>query len=81
MQQKPSKPSSNPKKRPFDNYLKYSNIAFQLVAAILIGVFGGIKLDEWLGTDSAFTIILSLLGVFAGLYLVLKEFLKPPKKE
>lgn len=51
------------------------------MAAILIGVFGGIKLDAWLGTDPAFTIILSLLGVFAGLYLVLKEFLKPLKKE
>lgn len=80
MPQKPSKPSSNPK-RPYDNYLRYSNIAFQLFAAILIGVFGGIRLDAWLGTDPVFTIILSLLGVFAGLYTALKDFIKPRKKE
>lgn len=81
MQKKPSRPSSNPKKRAFGNYLKYSNIAFQLIAAILIGVVGGIKLDAWLGTDPAFKIVFSLLGVISGLYLVLKEFINPPKKE
>jgi len=52
-----------------------------LIAAILIGVVGGIKLDAWLGTDPAFKIVFSLLGVFSGLYLVLKEFINPPKKE
>jgi F0F1-type ATP synthase assembly protein I len=35
------------------------------------------KLDELWSTDPWMTVILSLLGVAAGLYSVLKEFLKP----
>ena len=81
MPEKQSKQSSNRKQRPFDNYLKYSNIAFQLVAAILIGVFGGKRLDAWLHTGQVFTIICSLLGVMAGLYLSVKDFIKPGKKQ
>jgi len=38
------------------------------------------KLDAWLHTDPWFTVILSLLGVSAGLYSVLKEFIQPGKK-
>lgn len=72
-------PSRNTKKQRFDNYLKYSNIVFQLFAAIFIGVWGGIKLDAWLHTKPWFTVILSLFGVTAGMYLSLKDFLKPKK--
>lgn len=67
------------KKRPFDPYLKYSNLVFQLFAAIFIGVFGGMKLDAWLGTGPWFTVILSLLGVTGGMYLSLRDFLKKKK--
>ena len=49
-------------------------------AAIFIGVWGGMKLDAWLHTDPWFTVILSL-GVSAGLYSVLKEFIQPGKNE
>jgi F0F1-type ATP synthase assembly protein I len=43
---------------------------------ILAGVFGGIKLDEMLNTSPLFTVLLSLLGVMAGIYMALKDFLK-----
>ncbi len=52
-------------------------MVFQLFAAIFLGVWGGIKLDELLNTTPLLTIILSLLGVSAGLYAVLKDFIKP----
>jgi len=55
-------------------------MAFQLFAGIFIGVWGGIKLDDLLNTKPWFTVILSLLGVAAGLYSVLKDFIKPNKK-
>jgi F0F1-type ATP synthase assembly protein I len=45
-------------------------------AAIAICAYGGVKLDEWLDTEPWFTVALSLFGVFAGLYLVLKDLLK-----
>ncbi len=54
-------------------------MAFQLFAAIFIGVWGGIKLDEWLNSKPWFTVILSLLGISAGMYAVLKDFIRPGK--
>ncbi len=45
---------------------------------IFIGMYGGIKLDEWLGIKKfpIFTIVLSLLAVFGAIYFVIKDFLK-----
>ena len=42
-------------------YSKYSSIAIQMLTIILLGVFGGIKLDEWIGwVFPVFTVILSI---------------------
>ncbi len=57
------------------SWMKYSGMAVQMIATILVFVFGGVYLDEWLGTDPWGTVVLSLLGVFAGLYVSLKDFL------
>jgi len=44
---------------------------------IFAGAFGGTKLDNKLNlTFPVFTVILSLLGVFIALYLVIKEFIQ-----
>jgi F0F1-type ATP synthase assembly protein I len=54
-------------------------MAFQLLSAILIGAFGGQWIDKKMGNAKPFaTIIGSLLGIAAGLYLSLKDFIKPP---
>jgi F0F1-type ATP synthase assembly protein I len=59
------------------SYAKYSSLAFQMIAFILIGVFGGIKLDQWLKLDfPIFTVILSLAGTVMALYYGIKDFLK-----
>ena len=55
--------------------MKYSGMAFQMIGIILAFVFGGIYLDEWLGSDPWATVVLSLLGVTAGLYVSLRDFL------
>jgi F0F1-type ATP synthase assembly protein I len=75
-----------PEKKPNDqqkttkglsNYAKYSSLAFQMVAIILIGVFGGIKLDDWLNLNFPwFTVFLSLLGTGAAMYYGIKDFLR-----
>jgi F0F1-type ATP synthase assembly protein I len=56
---------------------KYSGLAFQMVAIILITTLGGVKLDKMTGWQTpVFTIILSLLGVFAAIYFTVKDFIK-----
>lgn len=68
-------------KQALNNYARYSSMAIQMIVIILIGVFGGYKLDEWIGTTPVFTVILSLLSVILAIYLVTKDLLKKPKKQ
>jgi len=71
-------PSS--KKKSLDNYARYSSIAFQMLIIILIGVFGGMKLDQWLKLQTpVFTIVLSILAVILAIYNVTRGLMKPPK--
>ncbi len=73
-------PSLKKKKKSLDDYARYSSIAFQMLIIILIGVFGGIKLDEWLKLSvPVFTIVFSILAVFLSIYTVTKDLLKPGK--
>lgn len=57
------------------SWMKYSGMAVQMIVTILVFVFAGIYLDEWLGIDPWGTVVLSLTGVAAGLYVSLKDFL------
>jgi len=67
----------NPRNKGFHDYARYSGIAFQMVGIILLTTWGGIKLDDLAGfSKPVFTIILSLLGVFAAIYTAIKDFLK-----
>jgi F0F1-type ATP synthase assembly protein I len=59
------------------DFAKYSGMAFQMIGIILAATWGGTKLDAILRFETpVFTIILSLLGVFAALYVVLRDFIK-----
>ena len=65
------------RKNSLNSYAKYSNIAIQMLVIILLGVFGGFKLDQWLELKfPVFTVILSLLSVVLAIYLVTKDLLK-----
>ena len=70
----------NPKKlsnKGIKEFARYSGMAFQMIAIILLTTWGGIKLDDLTATDKpVFTIILSLLGVFAAIYTAVKDFIK-----
>ena len=66
-----------PQKQP-NSFIKYSTMATQMVVVIGVGCWGGFKLDEYFKTSTpVFTIVLSLVSIFASLYLVLKDFIKP----
>ncbi len=59
------------------SYAKYTGMAFQMGIIILVTTWGGIKLDQLTRFEKpVFTIILSLLGVFAAIYHAIKDFLK-----
>jgi MFS-type transporter involved in bile tolerance (Atg22 family) len=63
-----------------NNYIKYTQIGFQMAVVITLGAFGGKKLDEYIKLNTpVFTIILSLLSIAAALYLALKDFIFPKK--
>jgi len=48
-----------------------------MIGIILVTTWGGIKLDKLTGFEKpVFTIILSLLGVFAAIYTAIKDFIK-----
>lgn len=62
---------------------RYSGLAFEMAAIILAGVFGGIWLDKRFETSALFTLLLSVFAVFAAIYFVIKDLLRPndtPKK-
>jgi len=66
---------SEPKKS-LKNYARYSSMAIQMLVIILLGVFGGYKLDQWLDTQPILTVILSVLSVFLAIYIVTKDLLR-----
>jgi ATP synthase protein I len=60
-----------------NDFAKYSSLGLQMVAIILVTTWGGIKLDKLTGWHTpVFTIVLSLLGVFAAIYFAVKDFIK-----
>lgn len=73
--------SSSPRKkakltRSLNHYARYSNMAFQMMLIIVIGVFGGIKLDEKLNSKPIFTLVCSIAGLAVALYVVIKDVLQ-----
>ena len=67
----------NPENKGLNDFARYSGMAFQMIAIILITTWGGIELDKLAKFNTpVFTIILSLLGVFAAIYTALKDFIK-----
>lgn len=76
MNNKPNQP-----KKQLQSYAKYSGIAFQMLAIIVIGSFAGVKLDEkFPNAYPLFTITLSLLSIAMAMYYVIKQVSKPTKR-
>lgn len=63
--------------KPPNNYMKYAGMGAQMIVTIGLGVFAGVKLDQWLKWKfPVFTVVLSLFSVFAAIYLAVKDLLK-----
>ena len=72
------KNTQNKKKKLLANYSRYSAVAFQMGAIIGIGVFCGIKLDEYfeLKKFPLFTILLSFSSVVFAVYYMIKDLMR-----
>ena len=65
--------NSPEKNKPIFKYARYSSLAFQMMAAIGIGVWGGMKLDKYFQTKFVFTLFLLLVALLGGFYWVYKD--------
>lgn len=64
------------KKKKLDDFIRYSNLAFEMIAIMGVGVFAGIKIDQWLELSfPAFTLGLMILSVLGAIYHVIRKFL------
>jgi F0F1-type ATP synthase assembly protein I len=67
----------SPQNKGLNEFGRYSGIAFQMIGIILLTTWGGIELDKLVKLNTpVFTIILSILGVFAAIYTAVKDFIK-----
>ncbi|MFC5409676.1 AtpZ/AtpI family protein [Larkinella bovis] len=59
------------------SFVQYSAIGFQMLGTIGLGVWGGIKLDEWQENEKPiWTLVLSLFSIGASLYLFIRSLPK-----
>ncbi len=67
--------TADPRKN-LNDYARFSGIAIQMLAVILLGVFGGFKLDQWLNTRPILTVVFSIISVALSIYLVTRDLLR-----
>jgi hypothetical protein len=66
--------------KPPNLFFKFSTMAVQMAVIIGLAVWGGQKLDARSGRKTpVWTIVLSLVGIFAAMYLALKDVIRPKK--
>lgn len=77
MDKKPPKKDPNRSKQSLNALGRYSGMAFQIAAAIILGVLAGRWLDgKFPMKTPIFTPMLTILGVFVGVFLVIKDVLR-----
>ena len=69
-------PQKNDDLKNVNNYAKYSGVAFEMLGIIVLGVWGGIKLDERFGCKPLFTLVLSLVSVALAMYTLIVKVTK-----
>jgi F0F1-type ATP synthase assembly protein I len=60
-----------------NSYAKYSSLAFQMLAIILVGVIGGMQLDKIVHMKfPIFTVLFTSLSVIFSIYYAIKDLIK-----
>lgn len=75
---------SKPVVKSDSRYMQYSGLGITLAVVILVFLWIGITLDEWLNTSPWLTLVMTLLGFFGGFYsffLNIQKLTKQDKEE
>lgn len=64
-----------PKKK-FDDFIRYSNLAFEMMAIMAAGTWVGWLIDGWLGLKfPVFLLVFMVLSVAGSIYHAIRKFL------
>lgn len=64
-----------PKKK-FDDFIRYSSLAFEMIAIMGIGTWAGVEIDKWLNLKfPAFTLGLLIVSVVGAIFHAIRKFL------
>lgn len=70
------------KKERLNSYARFSSLAFQMLAIIIVGTFVGVKLDEKFPNEhNLYTLALSLSSVIIAIVYVIRRIIADSKKE
>ena len=74
---KQAKNSIEKEKKKLNAYAKYSSISIQMALIIVIGAFGGKKLDAFLNLSfPIFALSMSVVSVFIAVFIAIKDIIK-----
>ena len=64
-------------KKRFDAFIKYSSLAFEMMAMIAVSTFLGFKIDQWMNNQfRLFTLLLMVFSVIGSVYYFIRKLLK-----
>lgn len=64
-------------KKDSDTFLKYSSLAFEMAAMLLLPILGGRWADSQTGTRIPwFTLLGAVIGISAAIYYAIKDFIR-----
>ena len=68
--------NSQKSKKKLDDFIRYSNLAFEMIAIMAIGTAAGWALDHWLEWKfPVFTLVFMILSVVGAIYQAVRKFL------
>ncbi|MFW5822463.1 MAG: AtpZ/AtpI family protein [Tangfeifania sp.] len=71
------KPQNQKNKNKFDDFIRYSSLAFEMMAMIALGTYGGYKIDQWLDNGfKGFTLGLMVLSAIGSVVYATRKILK-----
>lgn len=64
-------------KKRFDSFIKFSSLAFEMMAMIAVSTFLGFKIDQWMDNKFKwFTLLLMVFSVIGSVYYFIRKILK-----
>jgi hypothetical protein len=64
-------------KKKFDEFIRYSNLGFEMMTIIAAGTFLGYKTDQWMSNDfKIFTLVFIVLSVIGSIFYATRNLLK-----